>query len=81
MKDDENDDELSSDRDYATTDDGRETPKDLTEEFPLDTSVCVPPQVSIKLIRYCVFRFFVFLLEWNLFSRIFDLLYFEKLML
>lgn len=38
LKDDEHDDELSSDRDYATTDDGRETPKDLTEEFPLDTS-------------------------------------------
>jgi len=49
LKDDEHDDELSSDRDYATTDDGRETPKDLTEEFPLDTSsVCVPPQVSLE---------------------------------
>ena len=39
LKDD--DDDMSSERDYTTdiTDDGRETPKDISDELPLDCSV------------------------------------------
>ena len=33
------DDEMSSERDDVTTEDGRETPKDLSDELPLDSSV------------------------------------------
>lgn len=40
LKDDDQDDDISSDRDY-TASDGRETPKDLSDELPLDSSVSI----------------------------------------
>ena len=38
--DDDHDDDISSDRDY-TVSDGRETPKDISDEIPLDSSVSI----------------------------------------
>lgn len=39
---------MSSERDDVTTDDGRETPKDLSDELPLDSSVGI-------VVRYLLF--------------------------
>ena len=38
LKVDDHDDDISSDRDF-TVSDGRETPKDISDEIPLDSSV------------------------------------------
>lgn len=39
LKEDDQDDDMSSERDYTATDDGCETPKDVSEELPLDSSI------------------------------------------
>ena len=39
LKEDDQDDDMSSERDYTATDDGRDTPKDVSDELPLDSSV------------------------------------------
>lgn len=45
LKDDEQDDDISSDQDYTNTDEGRETPRDLSEELPLDSSFDEPDRM------------------------------------
>ncbi|XP_065672275.1 S phase cyclin A-associated protein in the endoplasmic reticulum isoform X2 [Hydra vulgaris] len=53
LKDDDQDYDISSDRDYATTDDGRETPKDLSDDLPLDPSTSFDTEKSITWEEMC----------------------------
>jgi len=53
LKVDDHDDDISSDRDY-TVSDGRDTPKDLSDEIPLDSSVSTQSTIMLKTLRSCL---------------------------